>query len=120
MQILVIFSITISHLLLSVGGTVKTSLEYSSVIDAGSTGSRIRIYSWNSRVMTSEIPADVTEAASLKVEPGIASYVTDPAGLEEHLGSMIAKAKKEVPSTLHKTTPLYVMATAGMVSKIMF
>ena len=117
METLLGVAILVLQFSISYGGdNPSTSLEYSCVIDAGSSGSRIRIYTWEKRTVTSRVPPDVTEVASLKVKPGIASYANDLSGLEYHLGSLIAKGKEEVPSTKHSSTPLYLMATAGKVN----
>ncbi|KAJ6531582.1 nucleoside-diphosphatase [Mycena vulgaris] len=98
------------------------------VIDAGSSGSRVQIYSWmDPRTITVE--KDSALAKSLpkvekgthegeewmtKVEPGISSYADDPELVVGHLQPLLTHARNLVPPWLHQSTPLFLLATAGM------
>ena len=92
-------------------GSGKT---YSVMIDAGSSGSRVRIYSWDtlSDEACNDLP-DLSEVDNLQIKPGISSYSNNLPGLEGHMSTLIDKAKETVPSDLHSETPIYVFSTAG-------
>ncbi|KAJ7735295.1 nucleoside-diphosphatase [Mycena maculata] len=98
------------------------------VIDAGSSGSRVQIYSWKDPRMISvekgsllakslpkvEKGTHEGEEWMTKVEPGISSYADDPESIAVHLRPLLAHARNLVPPSLQTTTPLFLLATAGM------
>ncbi|KAH9843133.1 nucleoside phosphatase family-domain-containing protein [Rhodofomes roseus] len=95
------------------------------VIDAGSSGSRLQIYSWKDprvqdggRAQTS-LPAvekgtQNGEDWSVKVQPGISSFGDNPAGVAGYLEPLLEHARSHVPPSLQPSTPLFLLATAGM------
>ncbi|EJD02177.1 nucleoside phosphatase GDA1/CD39, partial [Fomitiporia mediterranea MF3/22] len=98
------------------------------VIDAGSSGSRLQIYSWRDpRLVRHEqgpkayyaLP-DVgkgTENADdwvRKVEPGISSFGENPDGVAVYLAPLLDHAREHIPPSLHHETPIFLLATAGM------
>ncbi len=85
---------------------------YGVVIDAGSSGSRVRVYAWSPSNDASQIPR-IRQTFSFKVVPGISSYKDDLDGLTQHLTDLIEKAKENVPESKYDQTPIYLMATAG-------
>ncbi|KAJ7766703.1 nucleoside-diphosphatase [Mycena metata] len=98
------------------------------VIDAGSSGSRVQIYSWRDpRTITVEKGSVLSkslpkvekgtregEAWMTKVEPGISSFADTPESIPQHLRPLLAHARNIVPPSLQPTTPLFLLATAGM------
>ncbi|KAJ7286383.1 nucleoside-diphosphatase [Mycena rebaudengoi] len=98
------------------------------VIDAGSSGSRVQIYSWRDpRTVTVEKGSTLSKSLPkvdkgtrngedwmIKVEPGISSYADDPESIAGHLQPLLAHALDIVPPSLQPTTPLFLLATAGM------
>lgn len=86
---------------------------YAVLIDAGSSGSRVRVYKWSANQQSKSLP-DIDEVTNLKTEPGMSDYVDKPNELDGHLMPLLAKAKATVPENLQTKTPLYIMATAGM------
>ncbi|KAF7325386.1 F-box domain-containing protein [Mycena venus] len=54
------------------------------------------------------------EAWVHKVEPGISTYADSPETIAEHLRPLLAHARNLVPPSLAPTTPLFLLATAGM------
>ncbi|KAJ7355929.1 nucleoside-diphosphatase [Mycena albidolilacea] len=98
------------------------------VIDAGSSGSRVQIYSWKDpRTLTVEKGSILSkslpkvekgtrdgEAWVSKVEPGISSYADTPEDIAEHLRPLLGHARNLIPPSLAQTTPLFLLATAGM------
>ncbi|KAJ7137847.1 nucleoside phosphatase family-domain-containing protein [Mycena epipterygia] len=98
------------------------------VIDAGSSGSRVQIYSWRDpRTITIEKGSVLSKSLlkvekgtrkgeewMTKVEPGISSYADDPESIVDHLRPLLSHARNIVPPSLQPTTPLFLLATAGM------
>ncbi|RSH95196.1 Golgi apyrase [Saitozyma podzolica] len=146
------------------------STHYALVIDAGSSGSRLQIYSWRDPDLErAEIVAEVRDAARLaaksqngngngngagrkwwwppgykgkgkeregelewralrrlvrvgkgvdgdawvkRVEPGISSV--SPSDIPSYLAPLLSHALQQIPPSQHSTTPIYLLATAGM------
>ncbi|KAF8643774.1 hypothetical protein AX16_008793 [Volvariella volvacea WC 439] len=98
------------------------------VIDAGSSGSRLQIYSWRDpRTIQVErgsplsytLPkvekgTQTSEDWVYKVEPGISSFAENPAGVANYLHPLIDHARNHVPPSLQHETPIFLLATAGM------
>jgi len=91
--------------------------EYALMIDAGSTGSRIRLYSWGERVFTT-LPPPLSvplqqENFLYKVTPGI-----DKQAGRAELVKLIADAKTDAQlkddGARWADIPVYLFATAGM------
>ncbi|XP_075041484.1 LOW QUALITY PROTEIN: ectonucleoside triphosphate diphosphohydrolase 2 [Mixophyes fleayi] len=87
--------------------------KYGIVLDAGSSHTALFIYKW---------PADkendtgiVSEHSMCDVKgPGISSYWQNPPAAGKSLEDCLNQAVKDVPSSRHSITPLYLGATAGM------
>lgn len=96
------------------------------VLDAGSSGTRLHIYKWDDPVQTSKnasltaaelhtLPKIVTDTAWTQItRPGVSSYATNPAKINDSLKGLIDNALKIIPKEQVKTTPIYLLATAGM------
>ncbi|KAL7412451.1 nucleoside phosphatase family-domain-containing protein [Mrakia frigida] len=128
-----------------------TSRRYALVIDAGSSGSRMQIYSWKDpRAEREEVRASSSGTASdpkgkgrqqedlsklrrlprvergvkegsgdwqKKVEPGLSTLALAPishSAVSSYLSPLLAHAKASIPPSLHSSTPVYILATAGM------
>ncbi|CAH1778125.1 unnamed protein product [Owenia fusiformis] len=90
-----------------------TDVEYGVIIDAGSSGSRARIYTWPKR-NNLDSSIQLREVNSKKIKPGLSDYVNDIPGVRQHVGSLIEACVESVPRDLQSRTPIYLMATAGM------
>ncbi|EIW66072.1 hypothetical protein TREMEDRAFT_35565, partial [Tremella mesenterica DSM 1558] len=98
------------------------STQYALVIDAGSSGSRLQIYSWRDPDLErAEILKEVQEARKgrgegdgwvKRVEPGISSI--SPEDIPSYLAPLITHALEQIPPSQHHRTPIYLYATAGM------
>ncbi|KAG0171066.1 Golgi apyrase [Apophysomyces sp. BC1034] len=103
--------------------------QYGVIIDAGSSGSRIYVYSWKDHEhvkssttieqLKGKIP--IVERGdkdgfkwTLREEPGISTYGSKPAEVGDHLKGLLDFANEVVPEESHRKTPIYLMATAGM------
>ncbi|RDX56346.1 hypothetical protein OH76DRAFT_1460067 [Lentinus brumalis] len=104
------------------------SRRFGVVIDAGSSGSRLQIYSWkDARTVRLEQGADALrslpqvgkgtengEEWSVKVEPGLSTFGDDPDGIGPYLVPLLEHARTHIPPSLQPDTPLFLLATAGM------
>lgn len=98
------------------------------VIDAGSSGSRLQIYSWKDPgvvlaekgdIVRNTLPkvekgVQVGEDWITKVEPGLSSFADNPEGVASYLEPLIQHAQSQIPPSLESETPLFLLATAGM------
>lgn len=86
--------------------------QYSVMIDAGSTGSRIHVYRFQhdgvggAMVLHSELFE--------QLKPGLSHYKHDAAAAAASLGPLLQQALEHVPETHHAQTPVNVKATAGL------
>ncbi|CAO1632576.1 unnamed protein product [Sympodiomycopsis kandeliae] len=110
------------------GSSWSDDRQYAVLVDAGSSGSRLQVYSWKDPVATSrrlgklkQLPKvekgvqDGTNAEwQWKVEPGLSSFASHSQDLPGYLGPLFDHAKSIIPSDKLSSTPVYVMATAGM------
>ncbi|KAF8550466.1 hypothetical protein OG21DRAFT_1487747 [Imleria badia] len=98
------------------------------VIDAGSSGSRLQIYSWKDPQTVLEDYGDAVrnvlpvvekgvptgEDWITKVEPGLSSFGDTPEGVAGYLEPLIQHARTHIPPSLESQTPVFLLATAGM------
>ncbi|KAJ3258986.1 Golgi apyrase [Boothiomyces macroporosus] len=98
---------------------VATDKRYCIVIDAGSSGSRIYVYSWNSPSLSqSKQVIDINKPSEnsfeKKIRPGISSLASAPEQVSAYLQPLLEFAEKTVPAELHSSTPIFLYATAGL------
>ena len=106
---------TLSALVLKTIDASVTSEDHAVVIDAGSSGSRVHIYSWPSGSWDepgNKLP-QIREKYIHMIGQGISSLADDNDALRSHLSDIIQEAAKVVPTSQHKRTNLYLYATAG-------
>jgi Golgi nucleoside diphosphatase len=90
------------------------------VIDAGSGGSRLHVYSWKARVFTSSPPAlsfpEGNEQWTARMGPGVASFADNLDGIYGHLKPLIDFAKKQLIADKdnYGQFPIYFYATGGV------
>ncbi|KAJ3122955.1 Golgi apyrase [Nowakowskiella sp. JEL0407] len=101
------------------------------VIDAGSSGSRVYVYSWKDGLAAKELAklpgshnsseylviekgVEGDEPWQKKVVPGISSFVSSTENIPSHLAPLLDFALKIVPEQLRSITPIYLLATAGL------
>jgi Golgi nucleoside diphosphatase len=49
-----------------------------------------------------------------RVHPGISTYADSPTAVGEHLEPLLSYALKQIPTSHQPSTPLFLLATAGM------
>ncbi|KAH9852728.1 nucleoside phosphatase family-domain-containing protein [Lenzites betulinus] len=105
-----------------------SSRRFGIVIDAGSSGSRLQIYSWkDARTVRQEQNGDALHVLpqvgkgtedgdkwSIKVEPGLSSFADNVEGIDQYLRPLLEHAREYIPPSLQPETPLFLLATAGM------
>lgn len=84
---------------------------YGIVFDAGSTGTRIHVYTF---VQKNPEPPQLFNEVFESVKPGLSAYVDDPEKGAETVRGLLNVAKEAIPSTHWYTTPVVLKATAGL------
>lgn len=93
--------------------SASSEKQYAAVIDAGSSGSRMHIYSYVT-VPDKKYP-DVDMPPSIKkITPGLSTYATDPSKAGDSITELVEFAKGTVPEKLISITPIFLLATAGL------
>ena len=93
--------------------TLAATGQFISIIDAGSSGSRIHVYQVTGS--NQGVPV-ITELGNDKIKPGLSSYASHPQDAGASLKPLLAYAADAITKAhgVVNQTPLYLMATAGM------
>lgn len=83
------------------------------VLDAGSTGTRVHVFEYTADSSSSYAALDLPEP-KLKVQPGLSAYADNPAGAAASLQPLLQFAAQHIPASRVPSTPVYLMATAGL------
>ncbi|KMZ73834.1 Ectonucleoside triphosphate diphosphohydrolase 5 [Zostera marina] len=92
-----------------VGGVDKS---YAVIFDAGSSGSRVHVYCFDSNLDL--VPIGNELELFVQKKPGLSSYAENPIKAAESLKDLLEKAENVVPFELRHKTPIRVGATAGL------
>lgn len=90
----------------------RADASYAVLIDAGSSGSRAHVFRFKAR--PGALPEVAFPAATLKVTPGLSSYVGNPTGAAKSVDELVRFALERVPADARARTPVTLMATAGL------
>ncbi|KAG0469796.1 hypothetical protein HPP92_016496 [Vanilla planifolia] len=90
------------------------SPRFSIIIDAGSTGTRLHVFSFVISPKTKLPVLDLASTSSLKVRPGLSSYSGDPSSAGDSLVDLLRFGKGKVPRDQWGDTEVRLMATAGL------
>ena len=85
---------------------------YVVVIDAGSQGSRVHVYTLD--VPAIGMPSARGEARVLRVKPGLSAFADDPIAAGASLEPLLEHAASFVPADALASTPALLYATAGL------
>ena len=102
-----------------------TKWQYGVIIDAGSSGSRIHVYRWlkadralqdGSESELQSLPEVKSHKDwALKIHPGVSTFGDKPDLVgESHLQELFDHANGIVPQESRSSTPIFLLATAGM------
>jgi guanosine-diphosphatase len=95
----------------------KPIVQYVSMVDAGSTGSRIHVYKFNNCGAAPELEGEVLFKMTEKIEgksSGLSAYKDDPEAAAQSLDPLLDAALKVIPDKLKGCSPIAVKATAGL------
>lgn len=109
--------LTMSLLLLlgeAVANPVPNPEQYVAVVDAGSTGSRIIVYRFDSFNETSDELRLLTGDYFDETKPGLSSYLDRPDKGVESIEKLLKQARDFIPWHLWASTRLALRATAGL------
>lgn len=90
------------------------------IIDAGSGGSRLHVFSWKPRVFKRVPPPlsypEANEQWTARIDPGIHNFVDSPSKIYDHLAPLIDFAKIALVGNEKEFSnyPIYFKATGGM------
>ena len=94
--------------------TPTGSVKYGIVFDAGSSGTRIHVYSWRVGGGGPKDAFDLIGDDLLKKKPGLSAYKEKTAEAGSSLTELLNHARSKIPAALHAETPIFLMATAGL------
>ncbi|KAK4226891.1 putative guanosine-diphosphatase [Podospora fimiseda] len=95
----------------------KPIVQYVSMIDAGSTGSRIHVYKFNNCGPAPELEDEVLFKMTKKIEgqsSGLSAFKDDPEAAAKSLDILLDAAMEVIPGRLKPCSPIAVKATAGL------
>uniref|UniRef100_A0A3Q2PUB7 nucleoside diphosphate phosphatase n=1 Tax=Fundulus heteroclitus TaxID=8078 RepID=A0A3Q2PUB7_FUNHE len=87
-------------------------ISYAAMFDAGSTGTRIHVYTFI-QSYSEQLPVLDNEVFH-SIKPGLSAYADYPEAAGETVRMLLKVAKKSVPRLDWKRTPLVLRATAGL------
>ncbi|CDP19074.1 unnamed protein product [Coffea canephora] len=85
---------------------------YAVIFDAGSSGSRVHVFCFDSHLDLVPIGKDLELFEQKK--PGLSAFANDPEAAANSLQELLQKAEAVVPPELRQKTPVRVGATAGL------
>lgn len=91
-------------------------LYFGLMIDAGSSGTRVRMFRWTLRSkvdLVEVVPLDGEEDL-FQVHPGLSAYADDPEAALPPLAGILKEAQRYVPKAVWDESLLFLKATAGM------
>lgn len=91
-------------------GVAANEIKYGVVIDAGSSGSRVYVFTW----LASEPHGTLAEVMHKKVAPGVSAYAANPVDAAESVWGLLEVALEYIPKDAVASTPITLQATAGM------
>ncbi|XP_036168666.1 ectonucleoside triphosphate diphosphohydrolase 5 isoform X2 [Myotis myotis] len=91
---------------------VSTSTLYGIMFDAGSTGTRIHVYTFVQKI-AGQLPVLEGEIFD-SVKPGLSAFVDQPKQGAETVQELLEVAKDSIPRSHWKRTPVVLKATAGL------
>jgi hypothetical protein len=91
-----------------------TATNYGLIFDAGSSGSRIHVYTWKTGGGGPKNEFDLVSDDLLKIKPGLSAFKDSSQAAGASLAPLIEFAKQKIPAEHIASTPMFLMATAGL------
>ncbi|XP_062113677.1 apyrase 1-like [Humulus lupulus] len=105
-------STSTTTLLLTSSSSSNSSGYYAVIFDAGSSGSRVHVYDFDSNLDL--LPFSNGLEIFKQVKPGLSSYASNVTAAAASLIGLLQVAEDAVPQDLYSSTPVRVGATAGL------
>jgi len=99
------------------GQVEKKDVSYGVVIDLGSKGSRVSIFTWPSDSKTPYAEVEFGGGKNpwySKITPGVATFANNPVGAGPYLKPLLEYASIQVPMEQHKLTPIFIRGTDNL------
>ncbi|KAK3727326.1 hypothetical protein QZH41_018173, partial [Actinostola sp. cb2023] len=93
------------------------AVKYGVVMDAGSSGTRVKVYKYIQGQHSPITPSDVQQVQVPppdQLKPGISAFGDSIDKIKTYLAGLIDNAKKVVPADQQSVTPIMLFATGGM------
>lgn len=135
-EILLVFIVILSSVLFIISTLLSSDIEsnqsfenshikdinYSVIVDCGSSGTRAHIFKWSIRnnsihnLPNIELLRDEStgKAITKHITPGLSSIHNHPDRASNYMEPIMEFVTKSIPSERHLDTPVYFMATAGL------
>ncbi|XP_053121720.1 ectonucleoside triphosphate diphosphohydrolase 3 isoform X2 [Hemicordylus capensis] len=105
--------VTITLIQVNQKAVLPPGLKYGIVLDAGSSRTTVYVYEWPAEKENNTGVVNQTFKCKVK-GPGISSYGSNPQEIATPINDCMNKIKENIPHHLHRSTPVYLGATAGM------
>lgn len=95
----------------------KSNNDYGIVIDLGSKGSRVSIFTWPSDSDTPYTEVSFGGGKNpwySKITPGVATYASNPTNAGAYLKPLLDYATSNVPSSQYSSTPIFIRGTDNL------
>ncbi|KAJ3673365.1 hypothetical protein LUZ60_006739 [Juncus effusus] len=94
--------------------TRPQSSQFSIIIDAGSSGTRIHVFSFTINPSSSLPLIDLDRTVVMRSSPGLSSFVNNPNEAGNSIDELVKFAKRNVKAEMVGSTEIRLMATAGL------
>ncbi|KAJ7322532.1 hypothetical protein JRQ81_018819 [Phrynocephalus forsythii] len=109
----IVIIVTITLVQLNQKAVISPGLKYGIVLDAGSSRTTVYVYEWPAEKENNTGVVRQTFKCNVK-GPGISSYGSNPQEISQPIDDCMNNVKEKIPFHLHRSTPVYLGATAGM------
>ena len=92
----------------------KDAFSYITIVDAGSSGCRAHVYRYGKMGEMNGKLYVIPKHNNKKIKPGLSSFSGKPSEAGASLSGLVDFVKTEIPETLWSTSPIMLMATAGL------
>eukprot|EP00928_Gymnodinium_smaydae_P046149 TRINITY_DN30747_c0_g1_i1.p1 TRINITY_DN30747_c0_g1~~TRINITY_DN30747_c0_g1_i1.p1 ORF type:complete len:442 (-),score=118.50 TRINITY_DN30747_c0_g1_i1:98-1423(-) len=111
-KLLPLLLLSLSVAVLVGGEADETATHHGIIFDAGSSGSRIHVYTWRTGGSVGDF--ELVEDDLRKQKPGLSSFAAEPSKAGGSLAELLRHAERKVPKEKQASTPVFLMATAGL------